>query len=108
MWRDTVRRFTDARDAQGAILELFRQYERLSPAERREIDSLLAESLGSSDEDVRFDALALIDEYRIASTLPQLQSLASRLLTETTPGAPFELAKVQRLLDRLNSSGEQK
>jgi hypothetical protein len=103
MWRDTVRRFTEARDAQGAVLELCRQYEMLSPGERAEIDGLLAESLGSSDEDVRFDALALIGEYRIASAVPQLRSLASRLLAETRPGAPFELAKVQRLLDRLSS-----
>ena len=103
-WRETVRRFRAANDAHGAILELFRQYRALSPSERGQVDELLAESLESSDADIRFDALVLIDEFNIVSALPHLRSLAEQLPRKLDPGAPFELAKVNRIMERLIGS----
>jgi len=64
----------------------------------------LAEKPASPDENVRFDVLALVGEFNIRSTEPQLRSLAARAEAEMTPGAPFELAKVNRTLKQLQKS----
>jgi hypothetical protein len=87
-----------------ALLELYQRYAELSPSDRAEVDQLLAESLLSEDANVRFDALALIAEFHIASALPELRVLAKRLPRSKSPGAPYELAKVQRIIDVLGNS----
>jgi hypothetical protein len=102
--REVNQTYEDAKDSQGALLALFDRYRLLSPNEREAVNSLLAEQLASPDEGVRFDALALIREFNIGSTEPQLRSLAARLDTEMTPGAPFELAKVNRILKQLQQA----
>jgi hypothetical protein len=40
---------------------------------------LLIEQMASEDETVRFDALALVREFRIAAALPALRGLADWL-----------------------------
>jgi hypothetical protein len=102
--REVNQTYEDAKDSQGALLAMFDRYRLLSPHERKEVDSLLAEEVASPDEGVRFDALALIREFNIRSTEPQLRSLAARLETEMTPGAPFELAKVNRILNQFQQA----
>ena len=69
--------------------------------ERPVVDRLLAEQVESPDEKVRFDALAMIREFRIVSALPALRSLADRLERQDAPGTPFEWAKVNRLIGLL-------
>lgn len=59
------------------------------------------EQLTSANETDRFDTLALIREFRISSTLPQLRALAALLETSEGPGAPYEWAKVNRLIGLL-------
>jgi hypothetical protein len=75
----------------------------LSEQERAVIDHLLAEQLASDDGSIRFDALALIDEFRITSALPALRQLAMRLETERDWQAPFERKKVIRIIDQLDA-----
>jgi hypothetical protein len=99
-WRKADQVYEDAKDSQGALLALSDRYRELSPGDRKAVDELLAEKLVSGDENVRFDVLALVREFNIRSTEPQLRSLAARLKTEMTPGAPFELAKVNRILNQ--------
>ena len=65
---------------------------------------VLAEWALSDDENVRFDALALIDDFKIASAAPALQELARRLASDGTPGAPYELKKVRRIISNLAST----
>lgn len=96
--READQTYQDAEDSQGALLALFDRYKGLGPDERKAVDELLSEQLASPDENVRFDALALVREFKIRSTEPQLRSLASRLEADMKPGAPFELAKVRRIL----------
>jgi hypothetical protein len=55
----------------------------------------------SPDEDVRFDALAQVNEFRISAVLPRLQELAIKLRGARTVSAPFELEKVDRTITRL-------
>ena len=101
-WRKVDRDYKDAKDSQGALSALFERYRHLQPDERSAIDELLGEKLASSEENVRFDALALVGEFNIRSAAPQLRSLAARLTTERKPGAPFELAKVTRILKQFD------
>jgi hypothetical protein len=74
---------------------------RLEPHERQMADKVLMEWALSPDENIRFDALALIDEFRITEALPTLQILASRLAVSQTPSAPYELKKVERITRNL-------
>jgi hypothetical protein len=52
-------------------------------------------------EHQRYDALAIINEFRVTEALPHLLDLALRLQLDDGPGAPFELAKVERIIRRL-------
>ena len=93
--------FEGTKDAQGVTLELAKRYRALSSSERQTVDQILAEWALSSDEVLRFDALSLIDEFRIESALPSLRRLAKILEEADNPGAPYEWAKVNRIIGRL-------
>lgn len=85
-WRQVDQEYIGAKDSQGALAALFDRYRDLQPDERTVVDQLLGEKLASSDENVRFDALALVREFNIRSTGPQLRKLATRLSTDKAPG----------------------
>jgi hypothetical protein len=95
------REYSDAKDSQGSLFALHAQYRRLNPHERRAVDRLSIDELASPDENVRFDALDLIWEFQIREALPGLRELLSRLANDSRPGAPFEAAKVRRLIEYL-------
>jgi hypothetical protein len=103
-WRKVDRGHKGAKDTQGALSALFDRYRHLQLDERRVIDQFLGEKLASSDENVRFDVLALVREFNIRSTAPQLRELATRLGADKAPGAPFELAKVTRILTQFDQA----
>jgi hypothetical protein len=86
------------KQSQEAVLVMADRYRSLAPDDRVVVDGLLSEQLASEDETVRFDALALIREFRIAAALPALRALADWLETQHWPGAPHERAKVNRLI----------
>lgn len=65
------------------------------------MNKILIEELSSPNEAARFDALAIIGEFRVPAALPALRLLSARLQHESSPGAPFEVAKVNRIIDRL-------
>jgi hypothetical protein len=90
-----------AKESQGALFRLFDRYRSLSAAERSVVDQLIAEQVLSPDETVRFDAVAMIDKFVITSALPALRMLAARLEGDAQPGAPFEWAKVNRVIGTL-------
>ena len=62
---------------------------------------VISEWVTSDDEAKRWDAVALIDDFAIASALPALRSLANRLEHSDDPAAPFEWAMVNRLIGTL-------
>jgi len=62
--------------------------------ERVEADRVLSEWLRSDDETLRFDAGALIRQFKIKSALPELRTLAARLAFGPGRGDPYELEKV--------------
>jgi len=98
IWAEADRRHREMKDSHGALFELFEAYRQLDADERTDVDGLLAERLDSDIETFRFDAVALIQEFRIQSAAPDLVRLEERLQREDTPGARFERAKVLRVL----------
>jgi hypothetical protein len=91
------------KQSQEAVLVMIERYRLLSEEERVVVDQLLCEQLASDDETVRFDALALIHEFRITAALPALRTLADWLEAQNSPGAPYEWAKVNRIIGRVTS-----
>jgi hypothetical protein len=73
-------------------------YKTFDDTERQMANEVLAEWALSEDEKLRFDALALIDHFKIVSAMPALQKLANRLASSTAPSAPFELKKLSRIV----------
>jgi hypothetical protein len=96
-----VTRATSAKDSPAVLPELFAAYRSLPPTDRFAVDYILAEQVESTSESDRFDALAIVGEFRILSALPALKRLASRLENSDDPGAPYEWAKVNRLIAHL-------
>ena len=86
---------------QRVLLDLSREYKLRSEEERNVIDALISEWVNSDDETKRFDAVALIGEHRIQSALPALGKLVEALDRSNAPGAPYESAKVTRVIGQL-------
>ena len=74
------------------------RYRNLPPDQRLVVNELLAEALSSNNETMRFDALALIEEFGISSASSALRTLHERLVASKDPGAPYQRAKVERIL----------
>lgn len=91
----------EAKESQAALVALQDRYGSLSPDEMLIVDELLAEWLSSADESLRFDAIAMIDANHIESALSALRELSKRLSMDPHPGAPYERAKVERAIVRL-------
>lgn len=97
---------TEARGAkmsQAAVVELSHRYASLDAESRGVVDEMLSEWVLSDDENLRFDALALVSDHRIVRALPPLRQLQVRLQDAKDPGAPYEQAKVQRIIARLEN-----
>src|SRR5579871_3612791 len=92
------------KDTHTALDRLRVLYQRLNDEEKRMADTILAEWALSEDENARFDALALINDFRIATAISGLQKLAERLAMSIAPSAPYELKKVRRILEKLGVS----
>jgi len=90
-----------SRDPQVVQERLRTMYRSLGPDDRFQAHSVLMEWLASDDEVLRFDALALVDDFMIAASAPALAQLAVRLASSILPGAPYELKKVNRIRARL-------
>lgn len=98
---ELVRRAVESKSSQSVVVELSREYRRLSSDDRAEVDVLLSSWLLSADEAERFDAVAVIDDNEVCSAIPALRELMDRLEASDERGAVYEWAKVNRLLGRL-------
>jgi hypothetical protein len=106
LWRAASDQAVAAKQSQAALVALFDHYRGLSADDRVIVDRLLAEQVASDDATDRFDALAVIGEFRVTSALPALRALADRLAVAPGPSAPYEWAKVNRLIGLLTDAQE--
>jgi len=86
------------RNSQLVLIDLRNLYQRFDAAERSLADRVISEWVASDDENLRFDALALVDDFGLTAATEALTTLAVRLRASKLPGAPFELQKVERIL----------
>ena len=84
-----------------ALERLHRFYGSLEAEDRILADQVLDEWILSGDENVRFDAMSLVDDFSILTALPALKELAHRLSASVAPSAPYELTKVNRVIGDL-------
>ena len=102
---EDVARAIENKQSGDALVAVAARYRSLPLQERVIVHQLLADQLASQDETVRFLALALIDDFRITSALPALRRLADWLERQRSPGAPYEWAKVNRIIGQLSIGG---
>lgn len=91
------------KNSQIALDKLCSIYVGFNDDERRMAQRVILEWVLSDDEGVRFDALALINEFRIVASVPILRILEERLNSSVAPSAPYELKKIQRIISKLES-----
>jgi hypothetical protein len=106
---ESYRREADAdasarKDSQLVLDRLHALYRKFDTSEQTMANRVLAEWALSDDEGMRFDALALIDEFKIRQAIPALNELAQRLGESKAPGAPYELEKTKRIVADLSST----
>jgi hypothetical protein len=98
---DADRESRELKDSYLALDRLFSRYRTFDPKEREMANEVVSGWVLSGDESLRFDALALIDEFHISEACAVLPELEARLAHSRAPGAPYELKKVRRLLEEL-------
>ena len=85
------------KDSYLALERFHELYRGFDSHEREMAGQILSDWVLSADENVRFDALALVDDFKIVNAIPALTVLLSRLSSSTAPGAPYEMKKVARI-----------
>ena len=98
---EAISRAMANKQSQDALSGMAQIYRSLSADDRLVVDELLTDELKSDDATVRFDALSLIADFTIRTALPALRELALWLESQRSPGAPYERAKVNRLIAAL-------
>lgn len=98
---DAIKEGLDCKDSYLVLERLHSLYEKFDVSEQLMANHVIVDWALSEKEDLRFDALALISEFKIRQTVPALRELAERLRGTHTPGAPFELKKVHRIIGEL-------
>jgi hypothetical protein len=98
---ERAKEFKDPQIVSEKLNSLYRGFD---AQERMMADKVVIEWVLSDEEAIRFDALALVKDFRIRAAIPALQELASRLANQRTPGAPFERAKSDRIIAELTQS----
>jgi hypothetical protein len=89
---------TRSKDSVLVERRLLQLYSRFDTDERLMADQVFSEWVLSADEAIRFVALAVIRVLKIVTAIPSLRRLAEHLSREQSPGAPFELEKVARII----------
>lgn len=104
-WESVDREALEMKDSYLALDRLHSLYRRLDEDERALADEILCEWVLSDTEAKRFDAMAVIREFRVSRAVPALEQLSRRLRGRGEPGAPFEQEKIEGLLSELTANG---
>jgi hypothetical protein len=81
-------------------------YRALDPTERSLADQVLGEWVLNGTSGQQFDALAIVQEFRIRSAEPALHQLAAKLDHPPGPEAKYLGKKVQGVIDALKADGD--
>ena len=100
-WVEKYEADSIAEDSVWVERRLLQLYARFDANERLLANQVFSEWAFSRDEATRFIALVMIGRFKIVTAVPSLRKLAERLSGEQSPGAPFELEKVERMITEI-------
>jgi hypothetical protein len=92
------------KDSQLALNELERCYRGLDEGEQQLALVVFTDWILGSDIRRQFAGLAMIDRFSIRAALPSLRELAAIFESVDGPSAPYDWAKVNRIIGRLMSA----
>ena len=105
-WRDFEREASAVREGNLATLLGKAWYRTLDPTERSLADQVLGYWVLHGSSGQQFDALALIQEFRIRSAEPALHQLAAKLDHTPGPEAKYLGKKIQRVIGALKGGDD--
>jgi hypothetical protein len=97
-WQSVHEEANEFKDPYMAQKRMYALYQRFDAEERAMADQVLAEWVLSEDSSMRFNAKALIEDFRIIKAVPALEKLAKRLASSRAVGASAELEVVNRII----------
>lgn len=103
MWRRIDAQATAKKDSNQALIRLKDLYASFDAADRQIVDTVLSEwVLLDLNSRRRFDALALIQHFRIRAALPAVLKARCDLKGATDPSVPFEDDRLRRIGESLS------
>ena len=105
-WLEADREAEGRKDSQYALDRLTAALKDLKGQEREIAETLVSEWVLSGEPRRQFDALAVIERLLLTSAAPALRDLADQLTRSNEPGAPYDLAWVNRILAKLGATSE--
>lgn len=105
-WNRVDRESIERNESHGAVMELMKLYRRFDKDEQAMANQVIIEWLRYMEPRKQFDALALVDEFLIVDALPTLRELQSEAEERKDYEAPYEWARLNRVVGRLTEAGE--
>lgn len=90
-----------AKNPMSALFDMYERYNALKDSEKNEIDKLLVEWIDDVDEDKRFTALAMAEEYKIIAAIPAMERLCDRFKNSKIPDDPKGYNERKKVLRKL-------
>ena len=105
-WERIDREFMEKKESHGSVMELMKLYRRFDDDEETMAKHVIVEWLRSAEPRKQFDALALVDQFVIVEALPTLRELQAEAEERTDHEAPYEWARLNRIVGRLTQASE--
>lgn len=77
-----------AKNPTTALFDMYERYNALTDIEKKEIDELLIKWIEDVNEDKRYTALAMVEEYSITGAIPAMKRLSERFKDSKIPDDP--------------------
>jgi len=93
-----------AKNPMSALFDMYERYEYLTESEKKEINQLLIDWIEDVDEDKRYTALAIAEEYNVHDAIPAMKRLCDRFKDSKIPDNPekfYEREKIIRKIQKL-------
>ncbi|MGQ0584374.1 MAG: hypothetical protein ACT4O6_20780 [Reyranella sp.] len=100
-WHSVNEEAESKKDPYVALDRLRRLYGKFDTDERHMADQAMSEWLFDDINDRGDFALSLVRDLKVATAIPALRELATRLPSNPEPGAPFHLKRVKEAIEEL-------
>ena len=93
----------EIKDPNIIYIRIQQMYQRFNEGEREIAEEVINQWLVFGDEDHWSMAVSLANTFNLHGVLPNLRILLGRLRRESGPLSPFNVAKVERLISKLDA-----